>query len=389
MFCQAIDLQLLLPYFAESGYARLAAEGLSTVRKWVRYVSAKPKERPLDMDYGNILIIKLSAIGDVIHALPVSRAIKQASSGSRITWIVEKAAYPLLTNNPDIDEIILFDKPKFKSISGIVRNSPTLMKELRSRRFDLALDLQGLAKSAAIAWMSGAPKKLGYCNMREGSGLISKPVHGPNRDGHVVERYLDVARAIGCKVDKPEWVINTTVEEEKAAEAVLRNVGLDIDSKYIVIAPGTNWESKCWPPEFFSQLADRISQETALPIVIIGAAKDRKLAEEIQSRSRARMCDITGQTSLRELAFILRKSRLFIGGDTGPMHLAVAMGTPVVALFGPTDPKRNGPYGSKNIVVTSHLPCAPCFKKSCATAECMRSISPEMVFAAVLKRMEQ
>lgn len=337
------------------------------------------------MKYHNILIVKLSAIGDVIHALPVSRALKQAYPTSRLTWIVEKPAYDLLTNNPDIDEIVIFEKNKFRSPAGILHHGSILSQRLKRMKFDLALDLQGLFKSAAVAWMSGAPKRLGYCNMRELSWLVSRPVCGENRDGHVVERYLDVARALGCRVDRPKWIINAPDEDKIKAAALLRQAGLDIDSKYVVIAPGTNWESKCWPTESYADLADHIWAEYGLPIIVVGASKDKGLAADIKQRSQAKVFDLTGQTTLKQLAVVLQHSALFIGGDTGPMHLAVAMGTPVVALFGPTDPNRNGPYGDRNIVVRSSAACAPCFKRTCEKMECMREISPADVFQAVKK----
>ncbi len=333
----------------------------------------------------NILIVKLSAIGDVIHALPVSRALKQTYPECRITWIVEKPAYDLLTNNPDIDELILFEKAKFKSFSGFFQNSAILKKQLKSKKFDVVLDLQGLFKSAALAWMSGASKRLGYCNMRELSGLISKAVCGPNQTGHVVERYLDVARALGCEVERPEWVITPSKEDKEKGKGILHENGLDIQDNYIVVAPGTNWQSKCWPAESYAKLADEIGQKLGVPIVLVGAPKDKELALTIQKNTQAKIYNIIGKTTLKQLAYIMGQSMLFIGGDTGPMHLAVAMDTPVITIFGPTDPVRNGPYGSDNIILKANISCSPCFKKNCPTVECMRQVSPEDVFQAILE----
>ena len=146
----------------------------------------------------NYLIVKLSAIGDVIHALPVAYALKEAYPDCHITWVVEPPAFDLVNMSPYIDEVILFEKKKFKSLGGFLHEYGPLKRKIRQRRYDAVLDLQGLFKSAAIARLGQAPVKLGMCNMRELSDRVSRPVIGPNAHGHIVERYLDVARALGC-----------------------------------------------------------------------------------------------------------------------------------------------------------------------------------------------
>ena len=171
------------------------------------------------MQYKNILIIKLSAIGDVIHALPVAKALKEANPECRITWIVEKPAHDLLANNPYIDEIIVFEKQKFKPFTGLLSNGYKLAKQLRQAEFDLAIDLQGLAKSAAISFLSGAKEKLVYCNAREMSHMVGKVVCGRHANGHVVDRYVDVVRFISGRKHSVDFRIEITEEEEKKAIA--------------------------------------------------------------------------------------------------------------------------------------------------------------------------
>ncbi len=338
------------------------------------------------MRYRNILIVRMSAIGDVIHALPVARALKKSDPQVKVTWIVEKLAYDLLTNNPDIDELILFRRKEFTSMSGFARNAPQFTKYLRSKNYDLSLDLQGLFKSAAVAKMAGAPKRLGYCNMRELSWMVSKPVCGPHQDGNIVERYLDVTRHLGVEVDTPEWVINVTEEERMKALGVLRQAGVDPQAPFIVLAPSTSWQSKCWPAESYAILADMLLAEYNTQIVMIGSAGDTQMAARIADLSRGKVYDLTAKLTLKELAFVEGQSRLFIGGDTGPMHLSVAMNTPVVALFGPTDPRRFGPYGDQHTVVRTEVSCGPCHKRKCANPRCMESIKPSQVMEAVRKR---
>jgi heptosyltransferase-1 len=333
--------------------------------------------------YKNILIVKLSAIGDVIHALPVAHALKQTYPNARITWVVEKPAYDLLTDNPDIDEIIIFDKPKFKSLTGLLSNGYTFSKLLKSHNFDLAIDLQGLFKSAAISYLSGAPKRLVYCNARELSDKIGQRIRGNHENGHVVERYLDVARHLGCNIEQVVFPINSTELEAQKANAIANHAGLRLENPYVVLAPGTNWPSKCWSTTHFAKLADKLYDDNLIP-VIIGGPSDQRLASEIIENTKIPPIDLTGKTSLKQLAYIIKKSQAFVGGDTGPMHLAVAVGAKVVAMFGPTDPKRNGPYGSTHTILTPNVPCKCCWKRQCSIKQtCMDEISDDIVYDAI------
>lgn len=337
------------------------------------------------MNYKNILIVKLSAIGDVIHALPVAHALKQTYPSARITWVVEKPAYDLLTNNPDIDEIIIFDKPKFKSFAGVLTNGYKFSRQLKALNFDLALDLQGLFKSAAISYLSGADKRLVYCNPRELSGKISKPIFGEHQHGHVVDRYLDVARYLGCKIDEVIFPMNIIEIEAQKATAIANHAGLSMENPYVVLAPGTNWPSKCWPTTHFAKLADKLYDNNIIP-VIIGGPNDQRLAQEIISNTKVPPIDLTGKTSLKQLAYIIKQSKAFVGGDTGPMHLAVAVGSSVVTLFGPTDPKRNGPYGGNHKVLLAPQSCQGCWQRNCPKKiDCLATISVDTVFTAVEK----
>jgi heptosyltransferase-1 len=339
------------------------------------------------MIYKNILIVKLSAIGDVIHALPVAHALKQTYPNARITWVVEKPAYDLLTNNPDIDEIIIFDKPKFKSLTGLLSNGYKFSKLLKSHNFDLAIDLQGLFKSAAISYLSGAPKRLVYCNARELSDKIGQRICGDHENGHVVDQYLDVAKHLGCNIDQVEFPMNITEVEAQKAEAIANHAGLRLENSYVVLAPGTNWPSKCWPTTHFAKLADELYDNNIIP-VIIGGPNDQQLAEEIHLNTKIPPIDLTGKTSLKQLSYIIKRSQAFVGADTGPMHLAVAVGTKVVTMFGPTNPGRNGPYGNQHITLLVADLCQGCWKKQCPKGKsCMSTISADQVFES-LKRLE-
>jgi heptosyltransferase I len=331
----------------------------------------------------NILIVKLSAIGDVVHALPVSYALKKCFPASHITWVVEKPAYDLLTNNPYIDEIIIFDKPRFKSLAGLWQSAPNFVRLLRSRRFDVALDLQAIFKGAAIAYLSGAPERLVYCNTRELSHILSRRVCGENRNGHVVERYLDVVRALGCTVDKAVFPLVITEGEAAAAQAIASQAGLNVSQPYILLSPGANWPNKRWPTRFFAALAAKLDGAGVIP-VLTGGPGDRALAAEIQAAAHIPLVDLTGKTSLKQLAYLIKEGRAFVGGDTGPMHLAAALATPVIALHGPTDTIRNGPYGSGHKALVTARDCVGCWKRQCPKGlDCLEGITVDAVIAAV------
>lgn len=333
-----------------------------------------------------ILIVKLSAIGDVIHALPVAHAIKDAFPRARLTWIVEPPSYDLLTAHPYIDEVLLFHKKTFKSVGGFLKNIPSFSACLKRGRYDVTLDLQGLGKSAAIAYLSRAPLRLGCCDMREYSDLVSKPVCGPHQNGHIVERYLDVARALGCKAETVDFGIETPPKDADLAERILRQAGMDIASPYAALVVGANWPNKCWPPKYFARLVDWLYAQNTVPVLLGGGDADARIAAEIQSQVAIPAVDLIAKINLRQLAYILRRARVAVGGDTGPMHLAAAVRTPALMLMGPTDANRNGPYGQSENAIEICESCRHCWKRLCALdRDCLAAIPPE----TVLGRLEQ
>jgi len=327
------------------------------------------------MSIKNILVVKLSAIGDVIHALPVSYALKETFPDAQVTWVVEPPAYDLLTNNPYIDNIIVFEKKKFKSIGGFIKNLPSFLVELKKIKYDVALDLQGLGKSAAIAYLSGAPLKLGCCNMRELSDWVSKPVCGPNQNGHIVERYLDVVREMGCKVEKVVFPMVITEKEADIATKLMVQAGMDMKNPYVVLAVGANWPNKRWPTKLYAELVDDLYSKEIIPIVIGGGVIDARLIAEINEKAEIPPVDLVGKTTLKQLAYIIKEAKAVVGGDTGPMHLAAGLGKPVVALMGPTDANRNGPYGQPQNAIEIDLNCKHCWKRECRLGkDCLENI---------------
>lgn len=336
----------------------------------------------------NILIVKLSAIGDIVHALPVASALKRHLPACRITWVVEKAAYELVAGHPYIDEVILFDKPKFKSFFGLLRHAPGFILALRKRRFDVALDLQGLLKSALIAWLSGAARRFVYENSREGSDRFATRVVGRHAaGGHVTERYLDLVRQLCADFPSGEadYAIELSEDEKIAAYRIARHAGLDVEQRYAALILGANWPNKIWPQEHFAALADQLYDRGVIPVVVGGPA-DSQLAAMVIAQMKIPAIDLTGKTTLKQLAAILQKATVAVGGDTGPMHLAAAMKTLTIALMGPTDEGRNGPYGHTAIITPRE--CAGCWQRRCPkTLDCLAAISPERVAFEIMRML--
>lgn len=334
------------------------------------------------MPIRNILVVKLSAIGDVIHSLPVSYALKETFPQAKITWVVEPPAYDILSNNPYIDRIIGFEKKKFKSLRGFMKEIGPFAKEIQQVKYDAAIDLQGLFKSAAIAWLSKAPVKLGCANMREFSDKVSQPVIGPNAQGHIVERYLDVVRALGCRVDQVEFPLVVTEKEADLAEKIAEQAGLQLQKPYVVLAVGTNWPNKRWPTKFYAELSDWLYNKNIIPVLIGGGVVDSRLAGEIAAQAEIPPIDLVGKTTLKQLAHVLKKAQAVVGGDTGPVHLAAGMKIPTVMLMGPTDANRNGPYGQLENALEVSYDCKYCWKRKCPKdIDCLEGIAPARVFA--------
>ena len=230
--------------------------------------------------------------------------------------------------------------------------------------------------------------KLGMCNMREMSGRIARPVVGPHAGGHIVERYLDVARAIGCRVQEVRFPVEVPETEAAKAEAMMEHEGARMENPYVVFAVGANWPNKRWPTRYFAQLSDWLYDIQAIPVIVGGGAVDAQRAAEIEELTEIPPVNLVGKTNLKQLAHILKNARLVIGGDTGPVHLAAGMGTRTIMLMGPTDANRNGPYGPMGHAIEVERPCRWCWKRACPKGiDCLEEISPEQVEQTILHMM--
>lgn len=332
----------------------------------------------------NILVVKLSAIGDVIHALPVSYAIKESFPDVHLTWVVEPPAYDLLTMDSCVDEIITFHKKEFKSIGGFLTNYGPLKRQIQRRSYDAVLDLQGLFKSAAIARLAKAPVKLGMCNMRELSDRISRPVIGPHAQGHIVERYLDVARALGCRVDQVVFPLTVPEREADLTRRIFSQAGGNMGNPYVVFAIGANWPNKRWPIEYFAELSDWLYAQRLIPVIVGGGAVDEQRAAELCAAAEIPPINLVGRTNFKQLTCVLQHAQLTIGGDTGPVHLSAGVGTKTIMVMGPTDANRNGPYGQLENAIEVERSCKYCWNRACPKGlDCLADITVQQVRAKV------
>ena len=340
----------------------------------------------------NILIVKLSAIGDVIHTLPSLAELRLLYPEARITWVVEEAAADLIKNHPQLDEVLISRRKSWIKDIRKGRIIPPLkeiisfIKKLRQRHYDLVIDFHGLFKSSILVFLSRSKRKLGYDSWQELSGLFLNEKIFEEMDKHAVDRYLDFTRYLGGKAEQVRFLLPMNKEEERRAQILLDQYHLE-DGKFIAFNPVALWETKLWDNKKFAHLADLINNELHMKIVFTGTEK--KSLEDITSFMTAESVNLGGETTLMNLAYIYKKARMVVTTDSGPMHLAAAVGTPVIAIFGPTDPSRTGPYGVGHTVIRSAEDCSPCFLKKCPTKKCMENITPEQVFSAVKKIIKE
>ena len=337
-----------------------------------------------------ILIIKLSAIGDVVQTLPALEAIKQTYPDSEVTWVVEAAAAGILEGHPLVDHLLVSRRKSWlralknpmtitKGLGGISR----FIRALRSERYDIAIDFQGLFKSGMLIGLARAGRKIGFDRTRELSYLfLNERLPAYDSEKHALERYLDVARYLGAV--SPSFACTLPIEREVSA---IRTRLHDLNPEkrpLVVVNPVARWKTKLWSETRFAELADRLVTEKNAVVIFTGSPEDRVITDRIVEQMHGPAQNWAGQTTLKELAALALLADQFITTDTGPMHLAAAAGAKVLALFGPTAPWRTGPYGPSHIVLRSDMKCSPCFKRTCDKGmACMERITVEEVMRAL------
>jgi heptosyltransferase-1 len=363
-------------------------------------------------EFKKILLIKLSAMGDVVHTFPVLNKLRRRYPKARIDWLAGSGVTELLAENPAIDNVIEFVREEWSKPWQLApyASAARLVATLRAAEYDLVLDLQGQLRSAVFAFASGAPVRIGFDKpradrwktlsrkipaeakkhawqgAREGSYLAyTDHIPLPTLDAHPVERYLGVAPMLGLDDGAPDFAFPIPAEASTRIDALLDYYGV-AKTRLVAVAPGTVWETKQWQSGGFAEVARHFLKKK-LAVVLIGSDRERAICDEIAGLAKGTV-NLAGETTLPELAALLRRATICVTNDSGPMHLAVALGRPVVAVFGPTDPVWAGPYHRDGAVLRAELPCSPCYLRQLNRCMHGHACMQNVAAGAVIDRLE-
>ncbi len=343
----------------------------------------KMRKSVRETEFSRILLIKPTALGDVVHTIPTLVELRRRYPAAQIDWLVTPENAELVQHHPALSGVVLFDRRAFRKGLRAWTELPALLKTLRTARYDLAIDLHGQLRSAAFALATGAPVRIGFdrpvrrragiaghrtptrgwAGAREGAWLAyTHRIPIPTLEVHAIDRYLWLGDLLGLHA----WSSRANAPPRaprriERAGQLLHECGIG-EAPFALISPSTLWETKHWRADGFAEVARALSAE-GLAVVLVGGPGDRELSRRVQAACpQAR--DLTGQTSLGELAALVRRARICVSNDSGVAHLAVAAGVPLAAIYGPTNPVTVGPYRRPEAVVRLDLPCSPCnFRK--------------------------
>ncbi len=321
-----------------------------------------------------ILLVRLSAIGDVIHGMPIAAAIRRHYPRAFLAWAVEERAAPLLEGHPAVDERIVLPRGWLRSPAKVWR----LRRQLKILNFDTAIDAQGLTKSAAVAWLSGARRRIGMGGRwgRELSRWLNNTLVNTN-DLHAIERGLKLLEPLGIRSPAVEFQLPESTADGSVAEETIRR--LTLDSGFVLFISGAGWPSKLWPVDRYAAVADYLRQRWSLTSLLVsGSEAERSRAEEIATQSAGRAV-LAPRVTLSELAALARRARFAIGSDTGPLHLAAAVGTRCIGLYGPWPADKHGPYGPQHINLQKMCLTGTTHQRRRASAIYMEAIDVETV----------
>ena len=344
-------------------------------------------------EYKNIALVKLSAIGDVVHALPVASALRKRYPHSHLTWIVEGKSREIVDGNPDLDEVIVFEKARWvKEFPYPHRTFPVLWeifrfsRQLRKANFDLVIDLQGLIKSGVLTWLAGTGTRIGfsvdYCRESANARFTNYHITPAKEDVHIIDQCLSLVRELETDTQHKQFKIHVPEKDRKYIEKFLEKKGVSKADFLLLINPGAAWETKQWGVENYAQLADQVISDLGLMVIFLWGPSELTLVKSIQKKMRQpaiRACP----TTLKQSMALMQQAHLFVSGDTGPLHIAAALNIPCVGIYGPSSPERNGPYGKIHRVVQTNVSCRNCFRRFCSNQECMKSIPVSRVMETI------
>lgn len=329
------------------------------------------------IDARRIALIKPSALGDIVHSLPVLTALRARFPAARITWVVNKSYEALLAGHPDLTDTLPFDRGALKGARALGA-ACAFAGEMRRRRFDLVIDMQGLLRSGLMAWASGAPHRVGFRNAREGSRYaythkLAAPALGA---AHAVDRMWVVAEAFGAGHLPKTFRVPLQAPEVAAARAALGA----LPRPWVAVAAGAKWVTKRWPAAHFADLLNRAHADFGGTAVFIGSAEDAALSQQVRAGLRGHSLDLTGKTALPRLSALLSLADLMVGNDTGPLHLAAALGKPCAAPYTCTRVALHGPYTQAGNCAETTVSCAGSYLKKCSNMVCMPELTADRLW---------
>lgn len=341
--------------------------------------------------FRRILLIKPSSLGDIVHALPVLHGLRARYPEARIDWLIASALAPLLKSHDELDNLILFDRKRLARVGRsprVTKEFFDLVRTLRARRYDLAIDLQGLFRTGFLSWASGAPVRIGFRDAREGARMFYTQrmrIDDPNM--HAVDRNYHAAELLGFDDVPITFNLALTASERAAARELLRSAGLTGAQRVAAVVPCARWETKVWAAERFAATIDELHRRGGVRCMIIGSPQEVALCERIETACRSAPINLAGRTDFRQLAAVVGLADVVLGHDSAAMHIAVALDRPLVCLVGPTNPLRTGPYRRMDDVVRLKLDCAPCYLRRLARCRyghrCMEELGVDTVVTAV------
>lgn len=346
--------------------------------------------------FERILIIKPSSLGDIIHALPVLNGLRTRYPDAYISWLVATPFASMIENHPQLNEVILFDRKRLGRLGRSL--SPTmqfvqLLRELRAQAFDLVIDLQGLFRSGFFARACGTGVRIGFAEAREFAWMFyTHRISIGDADQHAVDKNYRVAEMLGFGHVPIAFDLGLNSDDRRTASELLAGHGFDDGRDFAAVWPGTRWETKRWSSQRFAEVIELLWREHRLPSVLMGDPTETALCDEIARATQSRPVVLAGQTTIRQAAAVLEQAAAVLTHDSAPMHIAAALGRPLVSILGPTNRHRTGPYGMPRSVVQADLPCVPCYLKQLAQCpyhhQCMRDVGVDAVVREVVAALQ-
>ena len=342
-----------------------------------------------------ILIIKPSSMGDVLHAFPAVHGLKQSFPDAEIDWVIHPAFEELLDYLPLSGRRILFRRKELGSVKNFFREFPALVRELRKEKYDAVLDLQGLLRSALLGALTRSPRRYGPAELKESiakcfyTGLL----HWKAETAHALEKNCEmISGFLGGKTVPPRYTLPVVDKYVKRVDQLFQKENIPEAGKLIAIAPGARWVTKQWDSAAFAECARILSvQLPEAHFLLLGSPGEKELCAAIGAALEGKVpcTDLCAKTSMGELPEVIRRSEVLLCNDSGPMHAAAALQTPLVAFFAPTDPVLTGPYSGNSLVLTPDLPCLKCFRRECASGKCRKALSARKMADSVLELLHK